>query len=1451
MPLIMSALKGRPSFSTSVRLVRILYTVLRKHLVLLPTECSDALDTLTQLLDQESTVWKRALCMEVFRGIFAEHSLVRLIYAMYDSQAGQRDILKTLTATFVRISTEKPAVIGLGHQSSIPVADPQGGSGNPTDHSLLDAGGMAGMISGSVGPEASNIGISVQWSQIRIPCIDQLDKTEPPAIPESYIYSLILACISSLSDGLAKFVLPLTVPTETKPQKRVPSRSDTEDASSPRPVHLEAEPTPPHGRPERSSSFKKNPIPLNPLDLKDHALYNEIKTCAEIVDECWPAILATCSTFLFAALDSDYYHGLVRAFQRFAHVAGLLQLSTPRDAFLTTLGKSAVPPNVLTACLAAGGVRPQTPNTMPETPNSILSNPKGLLSVESVGPLSPGGDKMRQTGNETGPVSLNTRNLLCLRALLNLGIALGPTLESAWSIVLETLQQADLVLFTSGKTAGRTPAAGRGNEQAVDGDANTLMANFANEVRSVEVAASRLIESTIDFPNVSFVQILNAMCGLLETQQPNQPEAKPEKDVSRATSPSSPRTHRRVLSFSAPTSATSNQEQLFALAKIGEIIAANMERMLEFPPEASGWDIATTQLITTLSSSSTNAPVRIKAAEVTARFILEVATSAATLEDAQRGPIQLRLLGALREALLPIHATNRSASPVSLTTELEIHRIALEGLRGILEQCGESLIEGWDIAFEIIGTVFISKQSDEATRGVSATLLASRSSKLVRSAFGSLQLICSDFLSALPNSCFLILVDTLYKFSSQDEDLNIALTTVTFFWVLSDFLSSKSKSLPIAGTEMEKADVSKLTQLAADSSAESSSGALWMLLLLRLTAVSSDDRLELRNSAIQTLLRIFDAYGTRLSPEAWSICIKSVVFKLLNSIQKTLGAVDDDDDDLENQDLTEWHGTAVVVLEGVSSLLSNYIDVLTTHTTFNDLWSRLLDYFASLLDLHVLGINTATFKALSLILSQDSESDSSEFSPAAIIASWDLWSRGIPISDVSTTKNGDNQESLLAYLVALNQVYRLLQPSLTIAQVQRILELVKQVAIEASPTGYVADIEHLTRLQTQLLQAVGMIRTDITGVPSIMLTEISKLAVLAYELDAEHKKTTKKTYVALSRESIKLLQTVALKHADDKDIYSSGAITAVLTSLCQPIAVKYDFPITSKSLATWKVATSSALAILAAALPQLLSLSLADTCKQDIWAVVVKLANGILQADCTKAVPETDIKEDEDFDMAAFARLRSLIIPGLGSDMISDKTRKSYAESLFQTSIIHTPTAADDAIIRGGSDQGLAALYDSRVGRTLVVAPTSRARMAYVAFDELFALVSATNSQLDGQSKKDAEHWTRLACTAAPLVILRCALTLRSYVADQPLRGKMPQPLSQKKELLWVLKRLVELKSANEAIPELQGAQSDSRKHLLRLYPLLVRALAVGGDEKVERLLREALDVIGNELGVV
>ncbi|KAI2633423.1 hypothetical protein GGS21DRAFT_544107 [Xylaria nigripes] len=1496
MPFIINSLNGRPNFATSVRLVRILYTLLKKHLSILPTEGADALDVLTQLLDQDAALWRRALCMEVFRGIFSEPSLLRRIFTLYDAK-GERSVLKKLTGTFVRVSTEKPSVIGLGHYSTIPVADPYANMGTSSNQAILESSGVTGIIGGSVN-EGHNTGISSQWSTVRVACIDQLDKTEPPAIPESYTYALTLSCITSLSEGLAKFILPLTVPGDARSRKKATKHLDTgkdspapTEASNTEGTKLGIEKHISAASLERSASFKKNPIPVNPLTLKDHPFYADIRTCADIIEECWPAILATCSTFLYAALDSEYYHGLVRAFQKFAHVAGLLQLSTPRDAFLTTLGKAAVPPNVFTACLNTGTSKPTPSSPIVEASNTILSNARGLLSVENlVIPVGAAGERQRQASFEASapPQTLNTRNLLCMRALLNLGIALGPTLSASWSIILETLQQADFVLFTNGKVAGKTPIVSKISDSKAEAEAAGLFASFSTEIKAVETAASRLLESTVDFPNNAFVEIAVAVCRLLQDQPSPTSDPISHSRSSSVTQPSSAGLRmttaqlRKVSGLTITPPSGPNQQDLFALAKIGDLAIINLDRLILYPPDVSGWDQLTSEIIQVLGSSTISAPVRARAAEIIIRLMLDAAKAIRNQTDETRATVQLRILKSLRASLDPLEEQNRVASVTTYVTDIEIHRIILEGLKSLLDECGETLLRGWNVIFEIIGTIFTSRiPGAENSPDDHTTLLGltTRSPKLIRFAFGSLQLVCSDFLASLPKSCFLILVDTLYKFCSQDDDLNIALTTVTFFWDLSNFLSSKNKALPITNDLVGDFDDTSLIEKASHAETAASDAALWMLLLIRLTTVSINDKLDLRNSAIQTLLRIFDAYGDQLTPEAWSVCIKAVVFRLLASIEAEMKTLDNAACDEKVR--RDWHDTSVVVLNGISNLLSNYLDVLTAHPTFNSYWQQLLGHFAVLLDLQVLDINTATFKALTQMLSQSQNGSKQNFNKTTIDLAWDLWARGIPVTKLEgSDKAPDNQSCLLAYVAALRDVYRLIQDDLTVERISRMLTLLREVMEIATPSSFLADIDHATPLQSQVLDVLKIIRTDIPGAPSALISQISEFVSLAFADGgdaANQRNAQKRTYVAMSKASMVILESLVQSHAMDSDIYIKGALLTALTALSRPIVFKYQFPILTKSEKPWKQATKSAISILGATMDQLVSLDIPRAILQATWHMLVVIANGVTDADCEAPADRFNISDDEAFDITSFMQLKKLIVPALGAEVVPEKTRQLFAESLFRMSIIHEPAPAESSLVygqEGGKSMGLSNLYKSRRGRTIDPSPSKRREMCYVCLDELFSLVTSQDETVSTQittqpstpkfppptpssgsaaSEPPRILRIRLARTVAPYLILRAALTLRTYVADQPLRGRMPQPLSQREELARILERLVNLKSEPEAIPDTPNVESEKMKHLLRLYPLIVSATRVSattGDAKISNLLTEALGEVGAELGM-
>lgn len=759
MPLIIKILSERASFPITVRTMRVLQLVLSRLLFALAEDCEMALSLLNHMFDADAAIlWKRALCLEVFRNIHSEPALVRSIYAHYDQADEKRNIVRDHLGGLVRLASEKPAVIGLGQQSSIPSS--LGQDDTSGEQAATQAGGLVGSIGASVTTADTNRpGISALWSLIRTPCIEQLDKSEPPNLPATYIYSLALTCITRFSEGLARFLLPFTVPVESKSKRKQssmkePEISDSVDGSSSNTL-------------QRKQSLRGRKLPVNPLSLKEHVLYSQITTSGHMVENCWPALLAASSTYLNATMDSENYHGLIRSFQKFTQIAGLLDLATPRDAFLTTLGKHAVP------ALNSTSISPQISGRDSQTHEDPLASDHNLSASPTI----------RQQSVDMAIPTMNTRHLLCLRALLNLGIALGPFLKKSWTIILETLLQADLILSFSGPTGRKQAkrAASKAESEAAAEKADGSE-DLGLEVTAAETAASRLLENTADLPSDAFLDFVKCLCSLLHIEDSIQ-EA---EDGFLSPQPAA-RKHQKMRSVSGiPDAGAHERSNGFVIDKLDDVIQNNVGRMLQPQISESGWNLILEVLTDVLSSNRAHSNVRIKAAIALDGLIVSVAVSEESLSPRERDAVWDRSLYALLNEVSALYKSQYHGTTSSRTCEVEIHRMALEALKSILDHCGDALIIGWKSVLAIINSIF----DDPVSAGHNEDKLASRgrSPLLVRSAFESLQLVCSDFLASVPSSHLISLLDTLYRYCAQELDLNISLTVSAF-----NFTSLRSK----------------------------------------------------------------------------------------------------------------------------------------------------------------------------------------------------------------------------------------------------------------------------------------------------------------------------------------------------------------------------------------------------------------------------------------------------------------------------------------------------------------------------------------------------------------------------------------------------------------------------------------------------------------------------------
>ncbi|KAJ5086643.1 hypothetical protein NUU61_007950 [Penicillium alfredii] len=1460
LPSAVRCLSERNSFAQTVRVARILLVLLKRHLSLLTAECEMALGLLTHLLEPDATAhWKRVLCMEVFRGLYAEPGVVRLIYSLYDGEQGRKNVLRDHMASLVRLASEKPSLIGLSNQSTVPSRADHSRT-TTEDQITLETGGVTGVIGTTASAtEAKVPGISSQWSVVRTPYIELLDKTDPPFPPDTYIYSLILNCLSSFAEGLAKFILPLTVPDLKSKRRNRLMGPDAGPDSARSSQDLQATDS---GRVQSSPVSRKPPVPINPLILHSHIQYSAIKTCAGIIEHCWPAVLATCSTFLHASLDDEYYHNLVRAFQKLAHVAGLLRLSVPRDAFLTTLGKAAMP-------ASTGSSKSATPGT--PTPSGSQTNDSSHKRGKSTDSRTNSLPLDSSTSAVEGSsLSLSTRNLLCLRALLNLGIALGPTLDqSAWSILLETLQYTGLVISVS--SSARVKSAS-GSGETTGNDIPT--ANLGTEVIAVQTASAKLFESSSDYPTAPFEEMLLALLSLSAfTEQVEQQET-PRRVSDAPRSPQSSRSGRlhqgaRRVSHNMGKSRMQDQELKFVLDKGNELAKANLERLSSLEKEeGKAWQLLTKSLIAVSANMETSPNLRLQASGILNTLVFSTMKQRDDLDEDAQNEIQMRNLQTLKDQVASLYASDLPLAKTLPATVIEIHEQSLDVLRSILEQYAESFKDSWILVFDLISGVFQDSSSSRSEKPPSTpterkAFALPAGPRLVRAAYKSLQLVASDFLALLPSPCLLSLVNSFSSFASQTQDFNISLTTTSFFWNVSDFLQGQIEEFSIESHVDSSVSEQELTQLARDTNPSVSRNSLWLLLLLRIVDISTDSRQEIRNSAVQTLLRIFDACGQQLSPKAWRLCLNRVLFRMVEEVKSTLVQSKDQQINTKPSDIKSWVDTTVLMIKGTSNLITNFFETIVRDESFDQSWGRLLMYLQALVDLRLLELSEATFSSLSAILVR--VQTPAVLSKEALQCVWLLWENGHPADDDATLDfDRPNQDAALAFLQTFKQIYRLYKDQLTTEHIAKVLHHLRLLVWNSVSPPYSPDVDRPSAVQALVTDCIKTLCLEKEDSQPALLHCLADLSGSALSKWSPGSDTRKPAFVAFSKNTIDLVSWYIKDFGVKKDIFTNGALATALERLSALITQKYLWQGKDKGPFLWQRATTASLNVLQVVVPhveqQYADANQAETAR--FWQCVVDITHGIVSAQGFQAqqLPNTRILADETFDIAAFTRLKTLILPALGAAAIPDSVRRDFACALFHSSFIYAPHRFD--LPRTAIETApLHDFYRVRPGRTFDPPPTLRPKMAYVLIDTLFEL-SASPATNPSPSEAPSPH-TLLACSVSPYLLLRCAVSLKSYIADQPLRGLMPQPSPARKALLHLLLHAVHLKTEPSAIPDPPVLQtvavatnsSDGaavfhfRKHLEWLYPLVVQAVQVAGKERDDGQVLRALGDILQEIG--
>ncbi|WAR26074.1 MON2-like protein, partial [Mya arenaria] len=229
----------------------------------------------------------------------------------------------------------------------------------------------------------------------------------------------------------------------------------------------------------------------------------------ELVNSSWCGMLAALALLLDASTDESATESVLKCQEAFISLCGRLEMTTPRDAFITSICKGSLPPHYALTVLNTQGGLPQKGHIRSpsqDLQSSPFAETTDRSQVVAVGTALP--TSALPVGAHQGPVMLTAKNIQCMRSLLCVAHCHGGILGSAWHLVLTTLQHLVWIL-------GLKPSSG-GSLRASQPDSSGAVITTAvmTELPVLSSMLSRLFESSQYLNDVALHHLIDALCKL-------------------------------------------------------------------------------------------------------------------------------------------------------------------------------------------------------------------------------------------------------------------------------------------------------------------------------------------------------------------------------------------------------------------------------------------------------------------------------------------------------------------------------------------------------------------------------------------------------------------------------------------------------------------------------------------------------------------------------------------------------------------------------------------------------------------------------------------------------------------------------------------------------------------------------------------------------------------------
>ncbi|XP_055685383.1 protein MON2 homolog [Lutzomyia longipalpis] len=1329
----------KPYFPISMRLLRVVSILVQKYHNVLITECEIFLSLIVKFLDPDKPSWQRSLALEVLHKMIVQPDLLVSFCKYYDLRNHAtnifQDIINSLGA-YVQSLFVTSQMMSTNSAASQP-------SGQVNATTLIGAL--------PVGPGASPqpgflfrgvwlpLNATFPTGQCKSTYLEMLEKMEPPTIMDGYGISIAYACLLDIVKSISLAIQGPSQIGET-----------------------------------------------NPRPYKERTTEEDQELHCQLINSSWCGLLAALSPLIDAATDEAVTENILKSMQSYAALCGILELHTPRDAFITTICRASLPPHYALSMLNTGY-------------HSTPFNCHGRMDVQELvgtGQYMGGcgeGDFRHQVvavgtplptsslpiGVQQGPVMLTAKNLQCMRSLLHLAHCHGGLLGTSWHIVLATLQHLVWILGLKPSTGGSLQAVPK---QTTDTNAVITTAVMA-DLPMLSQMLSQLFESSQYLDDVALHHLIDALC---------------------------------KLSHEAMELAYSNREpSLFAVAKLLETGVMNLQRIEVL------WRPLTNHLLEVCQHPH----IRMREWGVEAiTYLVRTALQykyEVPLRENQK--LQTLLLSPLAELSTVPHG--------------DVRQRQLDCVLQVLNGAGETLSYGWPLVLGIIGAV-----SDH--HGEALIRIAFQCLQLVVTDFLPVMPwrclpLCVSTAAKFGSqtqelNISLTAVGLMWNisdyFNQNQEKLSQTVTddctvfpdfpgTLTMphfdkLWMclyarLGDLCVDNRPAVRKSGGQTLFSTISAHGNLLNPPT--------WQAVLWQVLFPLLDNVRTLSNTASSEKV---DTSGNIL------------IHHSRNTAQK------------------QWAETQVLTLSGVSRVFNTKRQLLQQLGDFDRAWALLLEFIENASLSRSNEVSLAALKSFQEIIYNRPADGSDESSVDMWNVAWRVWLNiGCESGTFHMNTNDKSDETYFpsqAFLTALVQIFPALfqhiRPNFTdsdLAQLCRVLMNAVVAPINTDATPYILSNmsdSPLTPLHDGILDCMELLQNEALipnsplrpMIPAIFkqLLKFSQFSCQPPSFgctddDGEREKTRQHpfhqssssnqewismNYIPFGEKSLSVVVKLYKQTASDDNVIQSAILHEIIRALQLPLSLKYKCPAAS----TWKQAISTLMSVLHTGLPIIRSNGKYFT---EMWKDLADTLDQFLFPKSVCTIEDRGLEEivlDEAIDCQVIELLRDEVL--------------TFSSEIPQEFILNVVVLLNKGSIHSVSG------CDSEF--------KLREEFAKTCFDTLLQFSLEENETPNANNNTTIEGGVagRLAITA---LLHRFQEVLKKYNDDERQSGKCPLPRYRLTEISFVLKAVATLIVSMKKASSTKVGKT-AWEQLIELYPYLVDCTTTSSAE-VSRSLREAL----------